>query len=38
MERYGVPATARASFAMYNTFQEIDKLVEAVNKTIQMFG
>jgi cysteine desulfurase/selenocysteine lyase len=37
MERYGVPATARASFAMYNTFQEIDVLVEAINKTIQMF-
>jgi cysteine desulfurase/selenocysteine lyase len=37
MERYGVPATARASFAMYNTFQEIDVLVEAIRKTITMF-
>jgi len=37
MERYGVPATARASFAMYNTFQEIDVLVEAIHKTIGMF-
>jgi cysteine desulfurase/selenocysteine lyase len=37
MERYGVPATARASFAMYNTFQEIDALAEAVKKTITMF-
>ncbi|VGO13765.1 Cysteine desulfurase SufS [Pontiella desulfatans] len=37
MERYGVPATARASFAMYNTFHEIDMLAEAIQKTIQMF-
>ena len=38
MERFGVPATVRASFAMYNTFQEIDVLAEAIAKTIQMFG
>ena len=38
MERYGVPATARASFAMYNTFREVDILVDAIRKTIQMFG
>ena len=38
MERYQVPATARASFAMYNTFQEIDVLAEAINKTIGMFA
>jgi len=37
MTRYGVPATARASFAMYNTFQEIDVLAEAIGKTISMF-
>jgi cysteine desulfurase/selenocysteine lyase len=37
MERFGVPATARASFAMYNTFQEIDILAEAIEKTINMF-
>ena len=37
MERYKVPATARASFAMYNTYQEIDVLAEAINKTIDMF-
>jgi cysteine desulfurase/selenocysteine lyase len=37
MERYGVPATARASFAMYNTFQEIDALAEAIRKAIAMF-
>lgn len=38
MERYGVPATARASFGMYNTFQEIDVLAEAIVKTIGMFS
>ncbi|MDF7806121.1 cysteine desulfurase [Pontiellaceae bacterium B12219] len=38
MERYNVPATARASFAMYNTFQEIDVLAEAIKKTINMFN
>jgi cysteine desulfurase/selenocysteine lyase len=38
MERYGVPATVRASFAMYNTLQEIDTLVAAIHKTIGMFS
>ncbi len=38
MERFGVPATARASFAMYNTYQEIDVLAEAIKKTISMFS
>lgn len=33
---YGVPGFIRASFAMYNTMDEIDKLVEAVIKTKQM--
>jgi len=30
MERFGVPATARASFAAYNTLQEIDSLADAL--------
>jgi cysteine desulfurase/selenocysteine lyase len=38
MERFGVPATARASFAMYNTFQEVDVLAEAIHKAIGMFS
>jgi cysteine desulfurase/selenocysteine lyase len=38
MERYKVPATARASFGMYNTFKEIDVLAEAIVKTIGMFS
>jgi cysteine desulfurase/selenocysteine lyase len=38
MERFGVPATARASLAMYNTREEIDALVEALRKVRQVFG
>ncbi len=37
MERFGVPATVRASFAFYNTFQEIDVLVEALAKVREVF-
>ena len=38
MERFGVTATARASFGMYNTRDEIDRLVEAVHKVREVFG
>jgi cysteine desulfurase/selenocysteine lyase len=38
MSRYGVPATARASFAFYNTKEEIDKLAEAIQVCIKLFG
>jgi cysteine desulfurase/selenocysteine lyase len=38
MEHYGVPATARASFYVYNTEEEVDKLVEALYKAQQVFG
>ena len=37
MERYGVPATARASVAMYNTREEIDLLVRALERVREMF-
>ena len=37
MDRFGLPATARASFAFYNTRDEVDRLVEAVEKVIEMF-
>jgi cysteine desulfurase/selenocysteine lyase len=37
MERFGVPATARASFALYNTRQEVDALVAAVYKAQEVF-
>jgi cysteine desulfurase / selenocysteine lyase len=38
MERFKVPATARASLAFYNTKEEIDSLVDAIEKTRHMFG
>jgi cysteine desulfurase/selenocysteine lyase len=36
-EFFGVPATARASLGIYNTFGEIDTLAEALEKTARMF-
>jgi cysteine desulfurase/selenocysteine lyase len=36
MECYGIPGTVRASFAMYNTKEEIDELVTGLQKTIKM--
>ncbi len=38
MERYGVAATARASFGLYNTREEIDVLIDALNSTKEFFG
>jgi cysteine desulfurase/selenocysteine lyase len=38
MEFYGLPATARASFAFYNTRAEIDRLVEALHSAREMLG
>ncbi len=37
MERLGVPATARASFAFYNTREEVDALARAVEKVREVF-
>jgi cysteine desulfurase/selenocysteine lyase len=37
-EFFGVPATARASLGVYNTFEEIDILADALEKTIGMFA
>ncbi len=37
MERFGIPATARASFGMYSTKEEVDRLVSAVINVIGMF-
>jgi cysteine desulfurase/selenocysteine lyase len=36
MQFYGVPATARASLGLYNTKEEIDVLVDALERTSQM--
>ena len=38
MDFYGVPATARASFAFYNTRAEIDRLVDALHVAREMLG
>ncbi len=38
MQRFGIPATARASFAFYNTFDEVDALAAAIRKVQQLFG
>ena len=37
MRRFGIPATARASLAMYNTREELDALVAALAKVHEMF-
>ncbi|MGH7381619.1 MAG: SufS family cysteine desulfurase [Candidatus Methylomirabilales bacterium] len=37
MQRFGVPATARASLAFYNTREEVDALVRGIHKVIEMF-
>lgn len=38
MDRYGVSATTRASFALYNTREEVDALARAVRKAQEVFG
>jgi cysteine desulfurase / selenocysteine lyase len=38
MQRFKIPATARASFAFYNTKEEVDVLADAVEKVIEVFS
>ena len=38
MDRFGISGTSRASFAVYNTRQEIDKLVAGIHKVIKMLS
>jgi cysteine desulfurase/selenocysteine lyase len=38
MQRYGIPATARASFAFYNTKEEIDALVKGLYRVKEVMG
>jgi len=38
MTRFGLPGTARASFALYNTQEDIDALVAGLNKARRLFG
>jgi len=38
MDRFNIPGTVRVSFAMYNTKEEVDRLVEAVEKAKMMLS
>jgi cysteine desulfurase/selenocysteine lyase len=37
MRRYGIDGTARASFALYNTLEEVDALVDGIHRIAEMF-
>ena len=37
-EKFGIPATSRASFYLYNTKEEVDMLVNGIYKVKEMFG
>jgi len=37
MQRFNIPATSRASFGLYNTFEEVDSLVQALKKVVEVF-
>ena len=38
MQRFGIPATARASFALYNTREEVDALIGGLHKVQEVFA
>jgi cysteine desulfurase / selenocysteine lyase len=38
MQRFNVPATARASFAFYNTKEEVDVLARTIEKVVEIFS
>jgi cysteine desulfurase / selenocysteine lyase len=38
MDFFEVPATARASFGVYNTYEEVDTLMDGIRQVIKMFG
>ena len=38
MQRFQIPATARASLAFYNTKEDIDALVKGIDRVIEVFG
>jgi cysteine desulfurase / selenocysteine lyase len=38
MDRFGIPATARASFAVYNTNEDVDALVEGIRAAREVFA
>ncbi|MDA0991090.1 MAG: cysteine desulfurase [Verrucomicrobia bacterium] len=38
MQRFGIAATARAAFSIYNTFDDVDRLVQGVQRVKELFG
>jgi cysteine desulfurase/selenocysteine lyase len=38
MQHFGISGTIRASFALYNTFEEVDMLIQGLQKVKTMFG
>jgi cysteine desulfurase/selenocysteine lyase len=38
MEAFGIPATTRASFAFYNTHDDVDRFVASVQTAQRIFG
>ena len=38
MERFGVPATTRASLSLYNTREEVDVMIRALHQVLELFG
>ena len=38
MQFFGIPATARASFAFYNTMEEVDALIDGIKKVQELFA
>ena len=38
MQRFGVPATVRASFGLYNTREDVDALVAGLRTVVEVFG
>ena len=38
IDHFGIPGTVRASFAIYNTREEVDALIAGINRVAKMFG
>ena len=38
MERFNLPATTRVTFGVYNTFHDVDQLIEGLHRVIEVFG
>ena len=38
IDHFSIPGTVRASFAMYNTIEEVDAFIAGINRVVKMFG